>query len=159
MWVGSWGRYRGSHKENSTLPSFLSRLCINCTTVSRFVDPLSFNFLRNDVIYSESRYLYNRTLLCQIDQFFMISYQENNSSPYIEINISCILVVLQEWISQSNIRLKAKPDMMKSPFLAKHINDIIFIEDLSMWSQWGQESWKETCFFIVEAGCTMILFY
>ena len=38
--------------------------------------------------------------------------------------------------------------MMKSPFLAKHINDIIFIEDLSMWSQWGQESWKETCFLL-----------
>jgi len=35
---------------------------------------------------------------------------------------------------------------MKGPFLAKHINDIIFIDDLSMWSQWGQESWKETCF-------------
>ena len=42
--------------------------------------------------------------------------------------------VLQEWISQNNIILKAKPDIwnaMRSPLQVKHINDSMFIDDSS----------------------------
>jgi hypothetical protein len=37
-------------------------------------------------------------------------------------------------IMESNVALKVKPeiqDVIRSPFQAKHINDIMFIEDLS----------------------------
>jgi hypothetical protein len=47
--------------------------------------------------------------------------------------------VLPEWISQSNITSKAKPEIWdgtRSPFWAKNINNSMFIEDLVTCRQW-----------------------
>jgi len=45
-----------------------------------------------------------------------------------------------EWISQNNIATTVKPEMwvvMRSPFKVKHINDGMFIQDLSKWPQYN----------------------
>jgi len=70
------------------------------------------------------------------------------------LNIYYRWFVLQEWISNSNITSKVKPEMwdaMRSPFRAKHMSDNMFIEDLVRWHQWHHYN------IILDNSDTMVL--
>ena len=48
--------------------------------------------------------------------------------------------ITRERISQSNLSSNVKPELwepMRIRFLAKHVNDSMFIEDLERWRQWN----------------------